>query len=87
MFELISFVKLASNVLVFLIFARIMLSWIQTDGNNKLVRWIFQMTEPMLGPVRNMLPSAGGFDFSPIIVLIGIQVAERVLIQLILNMG
>jgi YggT family protein len=48
---------------------------------------VYRVTEPVLGPVRNLLPVAGGMDFSPIVVLIGIQLLERVLVQVLIGMA
>lgn len=62
-----------------LIFARVLMSWIQVDPYHPVVRVIFNLTEPLLAPVRNMLPPAGGLDFSPIIVIILLQVLEKIL--------
>ena len=52
-----------------------------------LVLLVYRLTEPVLAPVRSILPSFGGLDFSPVLVLIGIQVLERVLIQVLINLG
>ena len=40
-----------------------------------------------MGPVRNLMPSAGGIDFSPLIVLIGVQVLERVVVQILIGIA
>lgn len=44
-----------------------------------VVRVLYQLTEPVFAPVRRVLPAAGPFDFSPLIVLIGVQILARVL--------
>ena len=44
-----------------------------------VVRFLFQVTEPVLAPIRRVLPAMGGLDFSPLVVLIGIQVIARLL--------
>jgi YggT family protein len=61
-----------------LLLARVILSWIQPQGFNKYVRWIYLLTEPVLAPVRRILPfSQGGFDFSPIVVFIIIDIIKQ----------
>jgi YggT family protein len=61
-----------------LLLARVLLSWIQPQGYNKYVRWIYLLTEPVLAPVRRILPfSQRGFDFSPIIVFIIIDIIKQ----------
>lgn len=54
----------------FVILARVLLSWVQLDPSSPIVRTIYDLTEPVLAPVRNLLPPASGFDFSPIVVMI-----------------
>jgi len=63
--------------------AHILLSWIPVDRHNPIVAFIYEITEPLLGPIRRVMPSIGGFDFSPMVAIIIIEVAERVLITLI----
>jgi YggT family protein len=41
-----------------------------------MVRVIVQVTEPIMAPVRKMLPPMGGFDLSPLIVLLGVQLLQ-----------
>jgi YggT family protein len=64
-------------VFFLLILARIILSYI--NGFYEIRDLVFRITEPVLGPVRRILPSTGGFDFSPIIVLLVAQLLKRVL--------
>ena len=62
---------------VFAIFGRIILSWFPLDPGGPMASiftFLYRITEPLLGPVRRMLPAAGGFDFSPIVVLLGLQI-------------
>jgi len=78
-----TFVRLLAGALKLAIFARIILSWMPMDRGNRLVRIIYEITEPILGPIRRVLPALGGLDLSPMIALILIQVAERVLIMML----
>jgi YggT family protein len=66
-----------------LILARVLMSWVQVNPYSPLARTIYDLTEPILAPVRNMLPPAAGLDFSPLIVLIGIQIIGQILVQLL----
>ncbi len=55
--------------MVILIFIRVVFTWISRDLGNPIYRFTYQLTEPILRPVRNLLPSGGlGLDFSPMIV-------------------
>ena len=69
-----------------LIFVRIILSWLPIGYNNPIVRFLYTMTEPVLGPVRDMLsksPLGGGYglDFSPIFALILMRLVQTLLIS------
>jgi YggT family protein len=86
-YSLIDLVVIASRVFSLLIIVRAVLSWVSPDPRNPLVGLVYRVTEPVLGPVRNLLPVAGGMDFSPIVVLIGIQLLERVVVQVLIGMA
>ena len=62
-----------------LILARVLLSWVDPTGRGRLAAFIFQMTEPILAPVRRALPRTGMFDLSPLIVLLVLGVLLRTL--------
>jgi len=67
-----------------IIVARALLSWFPNlDPSNPIVRFLHQVTEPVLRPVREMLPSNMGFDLSPLIVIIAIQVIQTLLYRLV----
>ncbi|HUV94027.1 MAG TPA: YggT family protein [Anaerolineae bacterium] len=78
-----TFVVLLARALNLAIFARILLSWMPVDRGNRLVRIVYEITEPMLGPIRRVVPTLGGLDLSPMIAIILIQVAERALIMIL----
>jgi YggT family protein len=60
--------------------ARIILSWFpNVDRSNPIIQFLFDVTEPVLKPIRDMLPPSGMFDFSPLIVFIIIEVLTNVL--------
>ena len=63
-----------------LVFINILLSWVQ--NNSPTQYYISLLVEPLLSPIRNKLPSSSGLDFSPIILLVLIQVLEIVLSHL-----
>jgi YggT family protein len=64
------------------LFGAVVLSWIQVSPDNPIVRLIHQLTEPVLSRVRQLLPAAGGFDFSPMVVLLGLQLLKGILVRL-----
>ena len=69
------------NYVFWAVFIRVILSWVAPDPYSPVVRIIVQITEPIMAPVRKMLPPMGGFDLSPLFVLLGIQLL-KILFQL-----
>ena len=68
---LVSIVRAFIIVLVIAIFARTILSWFPTANRlNPLVALIYQLTEPILLPLRKIIPRMGMFDFTPTIALL-----------------
>ncbi len=64
----------------FIILARVLLSWFpNVDESNPIVQFLYTATEPVLRPVRDVLPQTSGIDFSPLVVLIAISVLTRVM--------
>ena len=55
-------------------------SWLGLSSDNPVVRFTSALTEPLLGPIRRVLPSFGGLDFSPMLLLLGIQLVRRLLL-------
>jgi len=76
-----AFVNVFFNALLLVIFARVILSWVQARLPFGLNDFVFSVTEPILGPIRRLLPAAAGMDFSPLIVFIGIQLVEPLVLQ------
>ena len=83
----IDLISLASKVYSLVIIGRVILSWVNPDPRNAIAVFIVRVTEPVLGPVRRVIPALGGLDFSPILVLIGIQVLESVVVRLLLGVA
>ena len=79
-----SLIGLASQVLdllFFAILASIVLSWLAPQTNHPGAYLLHQRTEPVMSPVRRMLPNLGGLDFSPILVFIMINLVDMLVIQ------
>ena len=63
-----------------LIFARVILSWVDPMGRTRLGAFIIQTSEPLLAPIRRLLPSTGMFDLSPLIVLLVLGALMRAVV-------
>ena len=62
-----------------IVFAAIVISWMQLPPTNPIVQLVHAVTEPVLGTLRRALPPMGGLDFSPMILLIGLQMLKGLL--------
>lgn len=88
MFLLIEIINLLFKLYSYVILARIVLSWIPLERNNLVVQFIYKITEPILAPFRIILPLGGmGLDLSPIIVFFLINLLQRAIINILINLA
>lgn len=80
---LINFVQLLSQVLTLAILLRIVFSWFSPGPTNMLTKMLYQITEPILAPLRRILPRVGVFDFSPLVAVILLQLIAYLLFYLL----
>jgi len=79
-----NFINLLTTILTFAIFGRVLMSWIKPRGNDLVSNFLFNITEPMFAPIRRLLPKTGMFDFTPMIVLIILQLVIPRLLKLLI---
>ena len=65
------------------LFLRIILQWLQVPYSSRVMRFLWDITEPVLTPIRQILPPMMGIDFSPIVAFILLRLLEGVLISLL----
>ncbi len=70
----ISLLTLVLNTYFYAILVRAVLSWVNPDPYNPLFQLLTQLTEPVLSPIRKIIPGFSGFDLSPLVILILIQI-------------
>ena len=82
MIALLDFVGWFLDVYGWVVIAAALISWVSPDPRNPIVMFLRQVTEPVLRPIRSLLPpwKTGGLDLSPLIVLLAIQFVERVIL-------
>jgi YggT family protein len=76
-----NFLQLLLGALWLLIVARVIVSWLAPSGGG-VVAFIYQATEPILAPIRRLLPPTGAFDWSPLIAMVVLVVLERFVARL-----
>lgn len=71
------------NIIVYMILVRAVLSWFVKDLNNPIVRFLFEVTDPLLNPFRiiqNKLGITGSIDFSPILLFLVIEMLKNAIL-------
>jgi YggT family protein len=76
---LVNFIQFLLMALWALVFGRMIMSWVDPAGRNRASAFLYQTTEPLLAPVRRMLPQSGMIDWSGFIVLIILSFLWRML--------
>lgn len=80
--------QIVLTLYMYIIIAQAVLSWVSPDPYNPIVRFIHNITEPVLYRVRSKLPVIfGGIDFSPIIVILGIVFLQRFVVNSLLMLA
>jgi YggT family protein len=80
--NLVDFIGWLLTIYSWVIIAAALMTWVSPDPRNPIVQFLHKVTEPVLRPVRNLLPpwKTGGLDLSPLIVIIAIQFIDRVIL-------
>jgi YggT family protein len=81
---LVQLIRLITNIFVLLIFAWAILTWIMPPYN-PVREALDRIMEPLLAPIRRIVPMAGMIDFSPLILMVLIELISRVLINIALS--
>jgi YggT family protein len=75
------------TIYMYIIIARALISWVNPDPYNPIVSFLYRVTEPVLYRIRKRLPSMGGLDLSPLIVLLIIFFLQKFAVNSILDLG
>lgn len=76
-----NFIVLLFNILSMLILIRVLLSWVDPMGNMRISQVMRELTEPILAPIRNIVPSIGMMDISPIVAILLLNLISRLIMQ------
>ncbi len=77
---IVQFISWLANILYLALIGRVILSWINVSPSNPIAIFIHQVTEPILAPIRRLLPRMGMLDLSPMIAIILITVVRSIII-------
>jgi YggT family protein len=81
-------IDIGLSLYMWLIIIRALISWVNPDPYNTLVRFLHSATEPVLYPIRRRLPLFfGGFDFSPVLVIMAIFFIQTFFVQSLLQIA
>lgn len=73
---------------MWVIIGRAVISWVNADPHNPIVRFLYEITEPLLGRIRRYLPvSMGGMDLSPVILIVVIMFLQSFLVPTLRQMA
>lgn len=76
------------NLYMWVIIIRAVISWVNPDPYNPIIRFLYQITEPVLSPIRRWIPLRGmGIDISPVIVILAIYFLNTFLVQSIMDIA
>ena len=79
---IVNFLELLISALMVLVIARVVVSWLAPSGGGGLVAFIYQVTEPILSPIRRVVPPSGGLDWAPLIAMLLLGLLLRVVVRL-----
>ncbi len=76
------------NIYMWVIIVRALISWVNPDPYNPIVQFLYRVTEPVLAPIRRLIPTyATGIDFSPIIVFLIIMFLQSFLVSTLMQIA
>ena len=80
-------INIGLSLYMWIVIGRTIISWVNPDPYNPIVRFLISFTEPVLYPIRRRLPSLGGIDFSPVIVILAIIFIQSFFVQSLLELA
>ncbi|HEY7464486.1 MAG TPA: YggT family protein [Candidatus Limnocylindria bacterium] len=76
-----TFIGMLALVLTILIFARVIVSWTNPMGGGNVTAFLYQVTEPILAPIRRVIPPTGGLDWAPMIAILLLGILTRTFLR------
>ena len=86
-FAVAKILSILLSIYKWLLLIRVLISWVNPDPFNPLVQFLYRSTEPVLEPIRRVLPFTGAIDFSPIIAFFLIVFLQTFLVQSLVDLA
>ena len=83
---IIELITVAFTVLWLLVLAHVVVSWVLSPYH-EIRRFLDRIVQPLLYPIRKFVPPVGGIDFSPMVLLIGLDLVRRVVVRLLVGLA
>ncbi|MGH8579441.1 MAG: YggT family protein [Gammaproteobacteria bacterium] len=79
--------QMTLHVFLFAVLIQVILSWVAPHSYNPASSLLLSLTEPLLRPARRLIPAIGGLDFSPVVVLVVLQLSSMLIIAPLRDLG
>jgi len=80
-------INFALSAYIWIVIGRAVISWVNADPYNPIVRFLVQVTDPILFRIRRYIPSMGGIDLSPMILIFAIVFLQSFLVPTLMQIG
>jgi YggT family protein len=81
-------IDLAFSIYVFILVARALISWVNPDPYNPIVRFLHSATDPVLYRIQKLIPlNYGGIDFSPLVLLLALSFVQRIVVVMLRSLA
>lgn len=75
------------NIYMWVVIIAALISWVNPDPYNPIVRFLYSVTEPVVRPIRRRIGTLGGIDFSPLVVILAIVFIRSFIVRTVIEYG
>lgn len=80
-------VNVAFTAYIWIVIGRAIISWVNPDPYNPIVRFLIQATDPVLEKIRRYIPDMGGLDLSPMLLIFGLIFLQSFIVPTLTQIG
>jgi len=82
---MITLIDFLFRILTLALLVRVVLSWIPHDPYNEIIQWVYRLTDPLVRPFQQLIPSLGmGIDLSPLLAFFALSLLRKLIIWLLI---